>query len=187
MRRRDTTWYEELRGRYRPEDLRIILIAESPPDPGSAERRFFYAPRLTHDNLYRGVADALYGDEPSFDLRAKRAVLDRISADGYWLIDAVEHPINRDSRSARRAAIKAATPALVERCQDHDPRRGVIICHAEVYKAAASPLRQADIAVLHDEPLPFPLGNWRAKFVRGFRQALQRGSPSADDDDKRLP
>src|SRR2546422_2294554 len=47
-----TEWYEELRERYRPERLRYLLIAESPPDPGEGERRFFYSPALTIDNLY---------------------------------------------------------------------------------------------------------------------------------------
>jgi hypothetical protein len=27
-------WYEELRKKYRPEKIRILLIGESPPDPG---------------------------------------------------------------------------------------------------------------------------------------------------------
>lgn len=51
-----TAWYEELRNRYRPGVVDVLLIAESPPDPGAGPRRFFYAPQLTHDNLYRGVA-----------------------------------------------------------------------------------------------------------------------------------
>ena len=46
------SWYEQLRQRYRPELLRVLLVAESPPDPGSGPRRFFYSPTLTIDNLY---------------------------------------------------------------------------------------------------------------------------------------
>jgi hypothetical protein len=26
--------------------------------------------------------------------------------------------------------------------------------------------------VLHDQPLPFPIGNWRAAFITGLRRAL---------------
>lgn len=33
-------------------------------------------------------------------------------------------------------------------------------------------LRTAGVRVLHDDPLPFPLGNWRAHFVAGFRRCL---------------
>jgi hypothetical protein len=37
---------------------------------------------------------------------------------------------------------------------------------------ACTSLRDAEVRVLHDQPLPFPLGNWRAEFVAGLRQAL---------------
>jgi hypothetical protein len=65
-----TVWYEQLREQYRPDRLEVLLIGESPPDPGAGERRFFYASTLQIDNLYRGVAQALYGDHPDVELRA---------------------------------------------------------------------------------------------------------------------
>lgn len=167
------TWYEELRQRYRPKQVKVLLIAESPPDPGSGQRRFFYSPQLTIDNLYRGVAEAVYGQEPGFDISDKPEVLNRLKADGYWLIDAVERPINKESNAARRAAIRAAAQDLVERCRSIDPQRGIIICHALVHKLTAPTLRRAGITILHDAPLPFPLGNWRRQFVRGFRACLR--------------
>jgi hypothetical protein len=75
-------------------------------------------------------------------------------------------------RVARRAALRAAVPQLVERCCDLAPRRGVVICHTVVYELATPALRHAGVTVLHDQPLPFPLGNWRAAFVAGLRTAL---------------
>ena len=165
-------WYEKLRTKYRPARLRVLLVGESPPDPGSGIRRFFYAPELSYDNLYRGVAEAIYGLEPEFDVRAKAAVLGRLKADGFWLIDAVECPINKLPDKARRNAIAAAAPRLVERCQELAPERGVIVCHSLVYELVAPQLVAAAVPVLHNEPLPFPLGNWRAQFVSGARAAL---------------
>jgi hypothetical protein len=169
---RDETWYEELRERYRPDRLRVLLIAESPPDPGAGNRRFFYSPELRADNLYRGVAEALYGERPNFDVRKKTAVLDQLKADGFWLIDAVDTPVDKLGSTARTAAIQAATASVVDACIRLAPELGVIICHGKVYAAAAAPLRDAGVNVLHDESLPFPLGNWRAQFVAGFRRAL---------------
>jgi len=168
----DPMWYEELRSRYRPDPVKVLLIGESPPDPGSGQRRFFYARELTYDNLYRGVAEAIYGLEPEFDVQAKEAVLDRLKEDGFWLVDAVEHPVNKLSRAARRRAIADAVPGSVERCKELAPERGVIICHSLVYELTASALRAAGVRILHDEPIPFPLGNWRAQFVSGVRNAL---------------
>lgn len=168
-----TSWYEELRGQYRPERLRVLLVAESPPDPGAGERRFFYSPALRADNLYRGVAQALYGERDAVDILDKPAVLDRIQADGFWLIDAVDEPINKLGSAARARAIVAGIPRLVDRCLELAPELGVIICHGKVYAAAAESLREAGVVLLHDEQLPFPLGNRRADFVRGFRRALE--------------
>jgi hypothetical protein len=52
-------WYAELREMYRPERIGVLLIGESPPDPGYEEKRFFYAPTLSRfDNLFRGVVEA---------------------------------------------------------------------------------------------------------------------------------
>jgi hypothetical protein len=167
-----TAWYEQLRAQYRPDQLQVLLIGESPPDPGARQRRFFYAPTLQIDNLYRGVAQGLYGHQPHIDLTDKPAVLRRLQADGFWLIDAVDQPINHLPLGPRRAAITTAVPQLVARCCDLNPSRGVIICHRVVYQLTTASLREAGVRVLHDQPLPFPLGNWRADFVAGLRQAL---------------
>jgi hypothetical protein len=167
-----TVWYEQLREQYRPDRLEVLLIGESPPDPGAGNRRFFYATDLRIDNLYRGVAQALYGDDPEVDLVDKPAVLRRLQGDGFWLIDAVDRPINHLPPGPRRVAITAAVPELVTRCRALAPRRGVIICHRVVYQLTSSGLRDAGVRVLHEGPLPFPLGNWRAQFIAGLREAL---------------
>ena len=148
------------------------MIGESPPDPGTGPRRFFFAPELTYDNLYRGVAEALYGARRDVDITNKPATLQRICADGLWLIDAVEQPINKRNGATRARAIRAGVPRLVQRCRELDPELGVIVCHGKVHEAAASSLHADGVRVLHAEPLPFPLGNWRARFVEGFRRAL---------------
>jgi len=119
-----TAWYEQLRDQYRPDQLQVLLIGESPPDPGNGVRRFFYAPTLQIDNLYRGVAQGLYSDTPGVVLTDKPAVLRRLQADGFWLIDAVDRPINHLPPGPRRAGITAAVPQLVARCRELSPGAG---------------------------------------------------------------
>jgi hypothetical protein len=166
------SWYETLRAQHRPSRLRVLLIAESPPDPGAGVRRFFYSPELTVDNLYRAVVEALYGERDDVEASRKVAVLERIRADGLWLIDAADQPVSKLPAAARSRAIREGVSRLVQRCRELAPELGVIICHGKVYAAAAPALRAAGVRVLHTEPLPFPLGNWRARFVREFRRAL---------------
>jgi hypothetical protein len=60
-------WYSERRARYKPEHVRLLLIAESAPDDGGdvANRRFFYDDALTgKDGLFREVVRALYDNPP---------------------------------------------------------------------------------------------------------------------------
>jgi hypothetical protein len=166
------TWYDKLREEYRPECLRVLLIGESPPDPGERERRFFYAPTLAkEDNLYRGVVKALYEDE-GVDIRDKPVVLARLRNEGYWLIDAVDEPINKKTRAQRRRLIRARLPDLIRTCVELAPECGVIVCHDLVYQVAAASLGEAGVRVLHDESLPFPIGNWRHRFAEGLGRAL---------------
>jgi hypothetical protein len=133
------TWYDKLREEYRPERLRVLLIGESPPDPGERDRRFFYAPALAkEDNLYRGVVKALYEDE-GVDIRDKPAVLARLRNEGYWLIDAVDEPINTRTRAQRRRLIRARLSGLITTCVELAPECGAIVCHDLVYQVAAAP------------------------------------------------
>ncbi len=124
--------------------------AAPPPPP-----RLFSTRQLWRgDNLYRGVAKALYEDE--LDLSDKKTVLARLREDGFWLIDAVDEPINKKTRSERRRLIRASLDDLVERVVALAPTRGVIICHLLVYEVAAQPLRRAGVLVLHDTGAPLP-------------------------------
>ena len=173
----ETSWYDALRNANRPEGLRILLIGESPPDHGAGDRRFFYSPTLSqHDNLYRGVAVAFYGLVSDFDLKNKRANLERLRRDGVWLIDAVDTPINKRTDAARRQAITAGADDLAARCLELAPSVGVILCHTPVFKFAGPTLGSCGVRVLHDEPIPFPLGNVRARFVESVREAIARAS-----------
>lgn len=53
-------WYSKRRDRWRPKHVRLLLIAKSAPDPGSAPRRYFDDEDLTtSDGLFQEVAKAL--------------------------------------------------------------------------------------------------------------------------------
>lgn len=168
----DDEWYETLRNQFRPDRVSILFIGESPPDPRAQERRFFYAPQLRIDNLYRGVSEALYGLDETFNVRDKAGNLNRMKSDGVWLVDAVDVPVNARTITERRKAIRSGLPKLLDRCVALEPATGVIVCHSVVFREAAGPMRNAGVKVLHEVALPFPLGNHRRQFVEGVRAAL---------------
>ena len=176
----ERSWYESLRAEYRPGRVRVLLVAESPPSPAAGTRRFFYNETLTgHDNLFRSVALAAYGLTAA-DLRAvaKVWVLRRLQADGFFLIDAVETPVNHMSSGDKRRAIRSGIPRLLHRCVELEPTVGVFVISTPVHEAVAGSMSSAGITVLNPIPAPFPLGNTRAQFVKVWQQFVPL-NPSA--------
>ena len=66
-------------------------------------------PTLQIDNLYRGIAQGLYRDQPGIDLTDKRPWCGACRPTG-WLIDATDQPINY-LPSTRGGRHKQRTPA----------------------------------------------------------------------------
>jgi hypothetical protein len=166
------SWYDALRNGYRPPRVRLLLVGESAPDPGATERRFFYGPILDRrDNLFRGVVEAMFGASPGRAGDAKAAWLARLKAEGVYLIDLVPFPIDKLPPRDRARARREHVAACVEEAGVLAPE-GIIVCHAASFDVLAKPLRAAGLPLLHEERIPFPLGNHRAAFVAKVRAAL---------------
>lgn len=163
----EAAWYADLREHYRPDHVRLLLIGESAPDPGAAEPRFFYAPILTAaDNLFRGVVLALYDHRfPRGSAGSSKVPwLERLKADGVFLIDLVPFPVNALGSGARARARREATTNAVAVATSLQPD-GIIVCHDPSFRVLSGPLRAAGLPLLHDAPIPFPLGNKRDEFA----------------------
>jgi len=163
--------YERLRRRWKPDRVRLLLIGESAPDPRRAEIRFFYAPTLTaHDNLFRGVILALYGRSPGHAGDPKRPWLEALRRDGVYLIDLVPFPVNGLRSGARARARREHVDSCVLEAVSLEPQ-AVAVCHGPSFRALRPALSRGGVPVIHEEPLPFPLGNWREQFAAGLRAA----------------
>jgi hypothetical protein len=175
------TWYVSLRRRYRPDQIALLLIAESAPDPAGGDRRFFYAPTLaTEDNLFRGVVLGLYGHRfPKGSADASKVEwLERLKADGVFLIDVVPHPVNHLSGPERRQARRDHATAAVKRAGKLKPT-GIVVCHAPTFRLLRPLLHSSGLPLLHEEPIPFPLGNTRREFAEKLARCAYRvGVPS---------
>lgn len=168
----DVSWYAVLRDAHRPTRVRLLLVGESAPDPGATERRFFYGPILDRrDNLFRGVVEAMFGATPGRAGDAKAPWLARLKAEGVYLIDLVPFPIDKLPPRARARARHEHAAACVDQAGALSPG-GIIVCHAATCDVLAKPMRAAGLPLLHEEPIPFPLGNHRAAFVAKVRAAL---------------
>lgn len=160
--------YQKLRAQWKPELVRLLLIGESAPDPGAQTLRFFYAPTLTaHDNLFRGVVLALYGRSPGRADDPKRPWLEALRDDGVYLINLVPFPVNALSARERKQALRDHAEQCVAAAAALQPQ-AVAVCHGPSFQALRPGLERAALPLLHEDPLPFPLGNWREQFAVGL-------------------
>lgn len=172
----DAAWYAELREQYRPARVDLLLIGESAPDPEAAEPRFFYAPMLTAaDNLFRGVVLALYNHRfPRGSAGiSKTPWLDRLKRDGVFLIDLVPFPVNGLKAGPRARARREAVQNAVKVADGLAPD-GIIVCHDPSFRVLRDSLGDAGLPLLHDTPIPFPLGNKREEFALAVSRAWRR-------------
>ena len=168
-------WYSQLRSMYKPDKVRLLLVGESAPASEGPKRRFFYSSPLTQaDNLYRGVIEALYHEKPGVAGDSKEPWLRRLQADGVFLIDLVPFPVNKLASGARSRALREAVPDCISHVGELRPE-GVLVCHGPTFSALRVGLLQSGAPLLHDVPIPFPLGNHRGRFCEVVRGVI-RGS-----------
>jgi hypothetical protein len=177
--------YDDLRKHYRPEHIKLLLIAESPP-PGKAEipssRHFYRADReRREDRLFTNTVKALYPDaaeQTETQIQPnKEDWLRRMQADGVYMIEALEesqrHKVTKDERQER---IRAALPRLIERVQElAEPDTKLILIKSNVFEVAAEPLRAAGFDVLNTELVDYP-GRFNQRDYREKLEAL--GAPA---------
>lgn len=170
-------WYSERRARWKPDRVRLLLIAESAPDDGGdvTNRRFFYDENLTgKDGLFREVVRALY-DDPSLHsgLNAKTPWLEKLKADGVYLIDLAAVPVNYHSPSERTTALQLNTDATISHASELKPA-GVVLVKQNVFDLLQRPALEAGLPLLHDDFIPFPGSGQQKRFRERFAVALDR-------------
>jgi len=169
--------YEAVRQLYRPEHIRVLLVAESPPPTPhiQSSRQFYYTDRIrSDDRLFTNTIRALYPEAaelPERELEAHKAEwLRRFQADGWYMIEALEHSqVHEITKKQRQERIAAAAPRLVERVRElADKNTAIILIKSTVYDMAAEPLRQAGFTVLNTALLDYP-GHFNQ---RAYREKL---------------
>lgn len=170
-------WYSERRARWKPERVRILLIAESAPDDGGdiANRRFFYEDNLTgKDGLFREVVRALY-DNPALQSgpNGKTPWLERLKSDGVYLIDLAPGPVNYRSPSERAGALQRNIEATISHASELEPG-GVVLVKQNVFDLLQRSALDAGLPLLHDVMIPFPGSGQQRRFRERFADALAR-------------
>lgn len=146
--------------KYKPDPIRVLLVAESPP---TADDRYFYFENVgSHDWLFMGVVEVLYGQRPA---RAEKVrFLRRLQESGVFLIDLKLDP-------ADASPLQACVPNLLARCRALAPEK-IILIKSTVFDAAYSSFKAAGLPVV-DRRVYFPSTGRQGEFRRQFAEALK--------------
>lgn len=156
--------YDEIRQKYRPDHIRYLLIAESPPpdDFAGGSRHFYRKESREDDRLFSNTMRALYpemADLPEAELQKdKEKWLRRFQADGWYMIESVEKSIpHAVKKPERQRLIRENLPRLLERVRRlAGPETKIILIKSNVFDVASQPLRDAGFNVLNKKLLDYP-------------------------------
>lgn len=171
--------YEEIRQRYRPDKIKVLLIAESPPPAAGKEssRQFYRSDRIRRgDRLFTNTIKALYpeaANKTEAELeKEKEQWLKKFQSNGWYMIEALEHSLPHEiTKPERQELIRKTLPRLITRVKElAEPGTGVILIKSNVFDVAAEPLRQAGFNVLNKKLVDYP-GQFNQA---AYRQKLSR-------------
>ncbi|MXZ25982.1 MAG: hypothetical protein F4Y80_14230 [Caldilineaceae bacterium SB0665_bin_21] len=155
--------------RYRPDPVKVLFVAESPPD---VEERHFYFPNVPRaDTLWVELTKVLYGDDfgVTKNERARKAEwLARFQADGYWMVEAVPEPIHKKRREAHVLEHKDRVLEVIADCK---PSRVVLIA-TPVWRALEEPLRAEGVPLVQTGPVSFPGHGQQGRFREAMAAIL---------------
>ena len=171
--------YEKIRQNYKPEHIRYLFIAESPPPSPEVQssRQFYYSDRIRKDDrLFTNTIRAIYpetADLPEPELESeKEQWLRRFQKDGFYMIEALEDSQEHEvTKKQRQEKIASALPQLIERVHALvNKNTKLILIKSNVFDVAAQPLRKAGFTVLNTSLVDYP-GHFNQ---RAFREKIAR-------------
>jgi hypothetical protein len=172
------TQNHELRQKYHPkqagEPLRLIIIAESPPEP-SPDLKYFYKPTgFTGELLFSALMKQI-----DFSPTTKEIGLREFQRRGWFLVDATYQPVNQLDDKIADQIILGDYLLLVADLNELTPDRRVpvILIKKNVCQLLESKLLKDGFNVLNKGTvIPFPFGYHRKDFHDKFR-TLSRSVP----------
>jgi hypothetical protein len=170
--------YEFLRIRYKPKQITVLFIAESPPAPKS--NRFFYLEGVSKaDALYLETMRVLFPEmtskQTAKQIRADKAFyLTAFKDKGFYLIDATDTPIAGMPKSKKLITLARDRKLLQEKV------RGlvtadipIVLITTTVWKTHYAGLSQLGYRVANTIAIPHPAYGNNRKFSEGLVTTLR--------------
>lgn len=160
----NTNIYNEASEKYLPDKIKVLFIAESPPAPYSnGEESYIYFDTAKKEVLLTTITTAIFGDGNGFTKGCNKVYfLKRLKAGGYFLIDAVEYPINKVKAKVRESMIKEGLKNFLKRLNTLKERNKIdsatklILIKVSVYNTLCSLLKEYGYNILNKDKIDFP-------------------------------
>lgn len=156
---------EELRLSYRPAEVRVLFIGESPPANGT----FFY---LENSNLWlytRKAFQSVYGAALPKDM----SFCEFFMSKGCYLEDLCLVPVNRMNKAERQRACKASAALLARRISLLSPK-AVICVRMSIVRQVRSAMAKAGLQAVPMYSLPFPSCGHQREYVEGLARLIEK-------------
>lgn len=167
-----TARYAAARNKYKPADIKVLLIGEAPPC--SLDRYFYFEEVSRQDSLFLEIMGVLYPELKAQYLASKRdpllkaELLEHFQSDGYWLMDLSEVP-----HEVSGAHPEDSLPSLLARLKKVAHRKmQIVLIKANVYDCCYPVLKEQGYKV-SSERIPFPGSGQQAVFREKFWRALK--------------
>jgi uracil DNA glycosylase len=144
--------YHKVRAKFEPENVKLVLIGESPPAPNEkGKSKYFYNPNgSVHESLFEATMKALDIDHGG----DKANGLKQFKQRGVLLLDMSYVPVNTHSKKERNEILDRGYDQLVETLSKL-PDVPIAIVVQRVYERFFSQLLKASFNVI-DREIPFP-------------------------------
>ena len=175
----NTSNFEKARRKYRPELIKYLLVAETPPKSDS--KRFFYFENVDEqDSLFLETMKCLYPSDTrnveTKTIRARKSYfLQKFQKDGFYLIDSLDAPFEeRYSSKKKEALLVAGQKELLAKIKSLcSTKTKVILIAAPVFKANYSFLSANNVNVINKDLVDFPGSGGQRKFQEKFGMLIK--------------
>lgn len=163
--------YAEARNKYRPQQVNTLILVEAPPC--ALDRYFYFEDVRKQDSLFLEIMGVLYPREKEAYLASgrqsvlKAALLERFSADGYWLLDLCEIPTSI-VYGPTYSDVQQLLNNLQHLVTSDTP---ILIIKANVFDLCYEALKTSGYNAIN-ERLPFPGSGQQRVFREKFQRAL---------------
>lgn len=170
--------FEKARLKYKPKQIKYLLIAETPPKSDSD--RFFYFENVDRqDSLFLETMKLLYPDQAeninTKTIREnKKYFLEKFKNDGFYLIDSLDTPFDKKYTSTQKVKlIKNRQIELLNKIKILcNQETKVILIAVPVYKANFWFLKDNGVNVLNIESINFPGSGGQKKFKEKMKKLI---------------